>query len=293
MSKVIITCDRAGDRARAAVWRGKELCDLYVDRIASPDFSGAVLRGKIVRTLAGQKAAWVDCGLHEKVYIETTTPLKTGAYITVRVASVMREGKAWRGAIQKDEKSENTAGILVPPPAPWVRALAGLKEDDKALLRFAGSEDCELFHMANKDPRFEAELVYKDPVHAGLDEVIDGLLETRVSLSGGASLMIERTHALIAIDVNGGESTNPAAVNLIAVREAARQIRLRNLAGLIVIDCLKMKARPDISKVVNAFSRVAQDDPAGIQFIGMSKLGLLECTRTRKGPALMDVMGQV
>ncbi|HAX90589.1 MAG TPA: ribonuclease E, partial [Rhodospirillaceae bacterium] len=127
--------------------------------------------------------------------------------------------------------------------------------------------------------------------HPQLDEMIDALLAPVVPLTGGANLIIEPTAALVAIDVNGGASGNPTATNLLAVREVARQIRLRNLGGIIVIDCLKMTSRADASKVVNAFERVAASDPAGIHCYGLNKLGLLEATRTRRGQPLSSVVG--
>jgi len=289
MTKWMITCDRDGDIGRAAVWQGKTLCDLYVDNLTTPDFSGATARGKIVRLLAGNKAGWIECGLSEKVYIESSVPLKAGALVSVRILCTQDHGKAWRGALIKDA-ADGEMGLITPPPQPWKRALAGLKADDKALLRFADRADFEAFGHVTPDARFVADFVAKEPVHDGLDEIIDGLLDPVVPLREGGALVIEPTEALVAIDVNGGEATNLTALNLVAVREGARQLRLRNLCGIIVIDCLKMKERADASKVMNAFARVAEGDPANVQFISMSKLGLLECTRERKGPALGKII---
>jgi len=290
MTKVTITCDRQGDVARAAVWQGKVLCDLYVDRLSVPDMTGALVRGKIVRVQTGHKAAWVECGLDEKVYIESATPLKAGSFVTVRIQATAGEGKAWRGAVQKEDASGAGAGLLAPPPAVWERALAGVEDSGAASVLFAAQDDFKAFQAQKQDPRFTAEFAAQGHVHDGLDERIAALCATHVPLSGGGNLVIERTAALVAIDVNAGEASNFAAVNLVAVREAARQMRLRNLSGIIVIDCLKMKERADISKVMNAFTRASADDRAGVQLFGISKLGLLECTRRHNGPALADVM---
>jgi len=286
MTKTIITCDREGDYIRAATWAGAELCDLYVDRAGAPDFSGATARGKIARVTNGGKAAWIECGLAEKVYIESAKPLHAGEVVTVRIRATMTQGKAWLGEMIKGEAG--AAGLLTPPPLPWLRALADLKEAaPRATFRFS---DREMFECCRASCGDQAEFS-KLPVHPQLDDMMEALLRPVVMLSGGANIVIERTHALVAIDVNGGEkATNPTAINLLAVREAARQIRLRNLSGIIVIDALKMKDRADISKTLNAFSRASEGDPAGVRVFSMTKLGLLEATRTRRGPALCDVV---
>jgi len=129
----------------------------------------------------------------------------------------------------------------------------------------------------------------KEPVHPALDEIIDELQESAVALPGGGNLVIEPTEALVAIDVNGGEAANPLAVNLQAVREIARRIRLRNMAGIIVIDALKMKNRTDKAKVLNALDKAVANDPAGVQVFGLTKLGLIELTRSRRGPSLRAI----
>ncbi|MDD5587362.1 MAG: ribonuclease E/G, partial [Alphaproteobacteria bacterium] len=123
-----------------------------------------------------------------------------------------------------------------------------------------------------------------------LDDIIDGLGQSTVELPGGGSIIIEQTEALVAIDVNGGETQNVLAVNLQAVKEIARQIRWRNLSGIIVIDALKMKQRPDKAKVLNALAKATANDPAGVQVFGLTKLGLIEMTRTRRGISISDVL---
>ena len=283
---ITITCGRAGDLIRAAVWEGKVLRDLYVDRLSTPDFTGALVRGRVVRVLAGQKTAWIEAGLPEKIYVESAKPFKAGDTLTLRIQTTTQEGKAWIGAITKSTEGENTLGIITPPPQVWQRAIESV--DEFASLRFAHKNDYEAFVASGLAGKATHEA--KDSVHPQLDEMIDALCEPVVPLAGGASLVIEPTAALVAIDVNGGASSNPAATNLLAVREAARQIRLRNLGGIIVIDCLKMANRADASKVVNAFERVAASDPAGIHCYGLNKLGLLEATRTRRGLPLSSVV---
>ena len=126
--------------------------------------------------------------------------------------------------------------------------------------------------------------------HHDLESQFQALTGSRVPLTGGAGLVIERTEALIVIDVNGGERGNPLAVNLEAAREVARQVRLRNLCGIIVIDFVSMPRRGDGERVLDALAAAVADDPVQSEVHGMSKLGLVEMTRARRGPLLADLL---
>lgn len=275
MKSLEVTCDRADGLTRAAVWSGKELLDLYVSRTVAPDFSGAVVCGKVVRVLPGQKAGWIDAGLPEKIYVESPEGLRVGEEKTVCILSTLRGGKAWPGAL--------TSEALRSPLSPWERAMADTK--GKAVFRFGSKEDFDLFEKS-----FSGGVFSKESVHPELDEMIERLLAKEVSLTGGASLVIEETEALVAIDVNVGEKGSALSVNLLAMREVARQIRLRNFSGIIVIDALKMKDRTDKAKMLNVLSRACEGDPAGANVFGVTKLGLVEMTRSQKGPSLATVM---
>lgn len=273
MPRVTITCDRKDGLCRAAVWRDKTLVDLYIDRLDRPDMTGAIVRGKIVRVLAGHKTAWVECELKSKLFVQSKTDMKSGEIVTLKIKSTMGQGKAWAGVLVKAQEEDGEIGLVLPPPLPWQRALESLPKEAKAVLLFEAAEDYKLF-QAGSYGAAQASLSAKEPVHPDLDATLDALLDPVVPLQGGASMVIEPTEAFVAVDVNGGENANPVAVNLLAVREAMRQIRLRNLSGIVVIDCLKMKERADISKIINAATRVAEDDPAGVHVFGLTKLGL-------------------
>lgn len=123
-----------------------------------------------------------------------------------------------------------------------------------------------------------------------LDGQVAALAGPGVPLRGGASLVIERTEALTAIDVNAGERGNPLAVNLEAVPEIARQLRLRNLGGIIVVDFVSMTGRGDGQRLLDGLAAAVADDPVQTEVYGLSKLGLVELTRARRGPALADLL---
>jgi ribonuclease E/ribonuclease G len=114
------------------------------------------------------------------------------------------------------------------------------------------------------------------------------LMDRQVPLPGGGGLVIDRTEALTVVDVNGGERPNPLGTNLDAVTEIARQLRLRNIGGIVIVDFINMASRGDAERVLDALGKATADDPASVNVYGMSKLGLVELTRARRGPPLAD-----
>lgn len=267
----------------------KNLIGLYIDRVDRPDMTGAVVKGKVERVLSGQKAAWVDCGLEEKVYFESKQPIKTGDRLVLQVQTTWQDHKAWVGKKVTEHEGEGGVlkGIIKPAPHVWVRATADYA-DEKLTYLFSNSDDYKVF-LQDGGERSSASMAQQDAVFDRADEVCEQLLLPTVPLAQGGHLVIEKTEALVAIDVNGGLSRNPLATNCSAVQEVLRQVRLRNLAGIIVIDCLKMKQRTDHATLLNSAKKAAASDPAGTQVFGMTKLGLMEISRPRRGPSLGSI----
>ena len=134
-----------------------------------------------------------------------------------------------------------------------------------------------------------AEMVRGDPLD--LAEEVPALLSSEVSLSKGASILIEPTSALTAVDVNAGGATDLFQVNREAAREIARQLRLRNIGGIVVIDFISMKRRDARTGVVDAFRNAIDGDPAQVRMSrSMSGLGLVELARERRGAGLSEVI---
>lgn len=129
------------------------------------------------------------------------------------------------------------------------------------------------------DPLFEA---------FGIEDDIADALEPEVSLPCGGSVVIEHTHALTAIDVNTGRNTGRSshaatvhATNLEAAEEIARQLRLRSVGGMTVIDFVHMDNSDDQDDVLDLLLDALADDPAFIRATGFSELGLVELARRR------------
>ena len=132
--------------------------------------------------------------------------------------------------------------------------------------------------------------------HYGIEKDIDLIFKSEVSLKSGGSIVINPTEALVSIDVNSGRSTNerdiePTAVktNVEAAKEIARQLRLRDLGGLIVIDFIDMNIRKNNYLVENTLKNSFRKDKAKIQIGRISNFGLMEMSRQRLRPSLLEI----
>lgn len=123
-------------------------------------------------------------------------------------------------------------------------------------------------------------------------------LKPRVDLPSGGYIIIEPTEALTVIDVNSGSFTRSATAretvlwtNCEAAVEIARQLRLRNVAGVIVVDFIDMESRRDQMQVLEHFGKALQADKARPQISQLSELGLVELTRKRQGQNIYELFG--
>ena len=126
-----------------------------------------------------------------------------------------------------------------------------------------------------------------------IDTQIERALDRKVYLESGASIVIEKTEALVSIDVNTGQNIgNQSSQNLIfntnleACEEIARQIKLRNLAGIIIIDFIDLKKNSDRKKILEELKRYLKKDRMEINSLDFSHLGLVQFTRKRQGKEL-------
>jgi ribonuclease E len=124
-------------------------------------------------------------------------------------------------------------------------------------------------------------------------------LKPRVDLPSGGYVVIEPTEALTVVDVNSGSFTRSATAretvlwtNCEAATEIARQLRLRNLAGVIVVDFIDMESRRDQLQVLEHFTRALRPDKSRPQIAQLSELGLVELTRKRQGQNIYELFSQ-
>ena len=182
-----------------------------------------------------------------------------------------------------------------------VRDLAGdacdlIRVDDAAthdrLKEFLQSDAPSLVHRLElhdrPEPLFEL---------FGVEAEIENALKSRVALRSGGSLVIHQTEALVAIDVNTGKFVGKDgleetvfATNLEAVPEVARQIRLRDLGGLLVVDFIDMEAPEHRRRVFERFEEELARDRARTRILQLSEFGLIEVTRQRTRSNLERVL---
>ena len=130
--------------------------------------------------------------------------------------------------------------------------------------------------------------------HYGLDRQLHEAFAREVPLKSGGYLVIDETEALIAVDVNtghykgnGSQEDAILAVNLEAVDEVARQLRLRNIGGLVVLDLIDMKSRKHQREVYRALKEALKRDRARTNVLEISELGLLEMSRQRQDRSIL------
>lgn len=197
----------------------------------------------------------------------------------------------------------------VPPPAditarmpgerdPVARALrdhgAALEEvivDDRAMARSLQDE------MDRRQERIRVRW-HNGPMPVFDIDDVSGQVETalahRIALESGVEVLFEPGETLTAIDVDsagaggrqGRAPRRPVEVNLEAAPAIAHQLRLRNIAGAVVIDFVNMRSAYDRDKVQASLAEAVKDDPVPTQLYGFTRLGLFELTRARRGPAL-------
>ncbi len=124
---------------------------------------------------------------------------------------------------------------------------------------------------------------------------IDKLKKNRVWLKSGAFLIIEQLESFNAIDVNTGKAIAGkndiiAKVNKEAAREIFRQIRLRNLSGMILIDFINMKNKADVEDLCEYVKVLARKEPVHTEFIDITGLGIVELTRSKNEKSLKEIL---
>lgn len=165
------------------------------------------------------------------------------------------------------------------------------KEDESRIYRFvkqiATDHAHKIRHFREPIPLFE---------HYGLEKQIEQALNRKVFLKSGGSIIIESTEAMTVIDVNTGKYTGKnnledtiLKTNLEAAGETVRQLRLRNIGGLIVIDFIDMNNRDNRQKLYNFFEKTLRErDKFQSVVLRLSEFGLVQMTRKRSGKTLIQ-----
>jgi len=164
------------------------------------------------------------------------------------------------------------------------------KEARKYLKTFAGGMTGKVKYYRGKTPIFD---------HFGIEHEITGIMAREVPLKSGGSLVIEHTEALVAIDVNTkryvgrkNQENTIFKTNMEAAKEVARQLRLRDLGGIIVIDFIDMDIPEHKEKLLNALRSELGRDRSPTKTCQVSSLGLVEMTRKRVRPSVFQALSE-
>ncbi|AKG23110.1 Rne/Rng family ribonuclease [Calothrix sp. 336/3] len=174
-----------------------------------------------------------------------------------------------------------------------VDSSTGLKRVKQYLQNWSGGQTPQgllIDHHRDRSPILE---------YFRINAAIREALKPRVDLPSGGYIIIQPTEALTVIDVNSGSFTRSATAretvlwtNCEAATEIARQLRLRNIAGVIVVDFIDMEARRDQLHVLEHFNKALRADKARPQIAQLTELGLVELTRKRQGQNIYELFGQ-
>jgi len=131
------------------------------------------------------------------------------------------------------------------------------------------------------------------------EHISEQLLSRTITLESGAQLVIDQTEAMVVIDVNtakhtatSNKKTSVLKTNQEASKEIAKQLRLRNLSGMILIDFIDMKDDKDQESVIQHFKKQLRQDHIRTQIFGFTRLGILEMTRKRETSSLSSMLGE-
>jgi ribonuclease G len=231
--------------------------------------------GLIIRT-AGEELTAELFRRELKTLLETWKRIQKKARSAKAPALVHREAGLTRGII-RDVFTQKVDSLSV-----------DASEVHEEIRRYLDGLDPDLMERVH---------LYQDPVplfdRYGVEEAIREAFQRRVDLPSGGYLIIEPTEALVSVDVNTGRYTGKRdpektilRTNLDAAREVARQLRLRDIGGIIVVDFIDMETRANQDRVLQELRTYLNRDRARTRAFQVSELGLVEMTRQRVRPSL-------
>ncbi len=236
-------------------------------------------KGCIVRTEA--EGATADELEREVKYLLRMWDTVQGRFDTSRPPCLLHKDMDMTMQVARDILSNDTAIYMLDN-----------KEDFQNVEEFASKISPDLKDRIkfydSKTPIFKAFNIEKE---------LGELRKIKIPLPNGGSIIIQEAESLCAIDVNTGRFTGSksqeetvTATNIEAAQEVARQLRLRNIGGIIVIDFIDMKKASNRSKLVEALESAVSRDRAKIRILPVTRLGLVEMTRERKRESTVSLL---
>jgi len=274
---------------RVAAVRDDELLDYAIDRPGAPDGVGDIYRGRVIARAPALGGVFVALNGPADGFLPDTEggkALTDGSVLGVRVTRAAQGGKGPRLTARLcpgQVAGQGLQGLV--RRGPWaVERLASLYPDAPVWVDDSGT-------LATLRPILGGRLMLRSPVFDdALLGTIEALSQPDLKLPTGAWLSFHPTPALVAIDVDTGAATGPhLAVNRALLPVLARQIRLRNLSGAILVDLAGLPVRRRAS-LGPALAEALADDPVRPRLLGFTALGLAEIVRPRVHPPLHELL---
>jgi ribonuclease G len=289
-----------GER-RVALLRDDRLHAVAIERPARPDGLGDLHRARVTAVSKPMSGAFLLLADGQTAFLpDSEAPdrkaVQEGAILPIRITRAGQGGKGPRATARVTEAERAAAaagsGVALIRRGPDAALRLALREPAAEVATDNPAEAARLKGALGYRVRLLREPAFDDALEAEFDL----LAGQEVPLPGGGRLTIHPTPALTAIDVDagahagGGDAASQLRLNHAALEEAARQIRLRELAGAILLDVAGMQAkrREALSAPLAA---ALEADPLKPRLLGLTRLGLFEIQRPRIQPPLHEVLG--
>lgn len=267
--------EHIGVSRRISNYKEKRRLKSITSKIKPPGF------GMIIRTVADGKSI-EDLKADMEYQLDIWKKLERKP-LKVAAPSLVFKDMSLASSVIRDLFTKDTDSLVVD-------SIRLLKQIKKYLVIVAPSLLERVSYYDSRKPIFDS---YK------IESEIEKSLQRKVWLDGGGYIIIEQTEALVTIDVNSGRfmgkkrhEDNSLKVNFRAAREICRQLRLRDLGGIIVIDFIDMWEEKNRKKIYDEMRKELRKDRSKNEIAPISQFGLLEMTRQRKKPSLISTFNE-
>ena len=248
----------------AAVIDGKKIHALYARPDDDRPWSGDIYAAKILRYAPAQRAYFVDLGAKAEAFLphKNAKEFSVGDIVAVKIERPATADKNIRCSFI--DETDQSIGLI--------------------------EEGTDIVLLAQND--FPNAQVVGDL--QGYDAMIVALRDEKIQIQNGLEIVIEHTAAFTAVDINNADpDLKPLDANIKAMTEILNQLRLRNISGQIIIDCLRLHNAEQRVVLSDHLVGLIKNDPCRIDLYGFTKLGLFEMTRARQGLSLAELDGLV
>jgi ribonuclease E len=278
------------------------------------------LPGRYMVLMPGSDSSGISRKVEQESVRKQLKEIMAGMNVPEGVGYIVRTQAVGRAPEELHKDMENLLALYeeIKKSAAEIRGAGEIYRDKGLIIRFIRdyfSDDIDEVVVDSKEAYTEAKEFFRETMPAcekrvklhrekrpifsrfQIEEQIDQIYEKRVQLPSGGSLVIEPTEALVSIDVNSGKTSGERGIedtafrtNMEAAEEVARQLRLRDLGGLIVIDFIDMRDRKHNHEVEKTLKHALKMDKARVNLGRISEFGILEMSRQRIAKTLNDAI---